>query len=173
MFISDKKTSTASDLNLLDFNMNNLSGSRRERQFKSHPCNLRGSCPIYQARTMCSQYLLVAVTACAQLHFDLADLLAPCKCHKLNFSGGRGLPRGALSEPWHRSCWHRTHPGCSLLLAQVYGSEGEQPARSWLQDSLHQQACQLLCTLFFPISSGHTLPCIVALTGITITMWVL
>lgn len=134
--------STASDLNLLDFNVNNLSGSCWEGQFKSHPCNLRGSCPIHQARQcLCSQYLLVAATACPQLYFDLADLLAPCRCHKLNFTVVEGaFPEECCQIPWHRSCWHRTHPGCSLLLARVYGSEGEQPARNH-PTSKHVSSC--------------------------------
>lgn len=85
-------------------------------------------------------------------------------------SDGRGLPRGVLSDPWHRSCWHRTHPASCSGLWQW--REGEQPAMSWLQEALNQQTCKLLCT-FFPMSSTYLQPCVVALTGITITMWVL
>lgn len=43
---------------------------------------------------------------------------------------------------------------------------------SSLQESLHQQMCQLLC-ISFPTSSSYPLLCMVALTGVTVTMWVL
>lgn len=114
----------------------------------------------------------MAVTARPKLYFHLANLLAPCKCHKLKkfWSGGRGLPREVLSDPCGRSCWHRTHPGCSLLLAWVYGSEGEQPAPCKNHStSNHVSSCEP----FFSMSPSYPLPCMAALTGITITMLVL
>lgn len=85
----------------------------------------------------------------------------------------KGSPQRSISDPWHQSCWHSTHPGCCLLLAQVCDSEGEQPAPCWLQESLHQQTYQLLYIFFFHTSSSYPRPCLVALTDITITMWVL
>lgn len=143
--------STASDLNLLDFNVNSLSGSCWEGQFKSHPCYLRGSCPIYQFWTV--SVLPVPVGGSDSLS---PAVFWPCRpsgtlqVSQAEFeSGGRGLPRGVLSDPWHQSCWHSTHAGCCLVFAQVCDSEGEQPAPCWLQESLHQQTYQLLCIFFF------------------------
>lgn len=93
--------STASDLNLLDFNVNSLSGSCWEGQFKSHPCCLRGICPIYQSWTV--SVLPVPVGGSDSLS---PAVFSPCRpsgtlqVSQAEFqSGGRGLPRGVFQIP--------------------------------------------------------------------------
>lgn len=163
--------STASDLNLLDFYVNNLSGFHWEWHFTSCPCNLRGSCPIYQARalSLCSQCLLVAVTACPQMHFGLADLLPPCRCHKLNFRVVEGVsPEGCCQIPGTDPA--STEPtqaaACFFLGSMAVKGKSQQGA------GCRNHSISKLCTFFFPCPQAthcHTW----LLIGITIIMWML
>lgn len=144
--------STVSDLNLLDFYVNNLSGSLWEGQFKSHPCNLGSSSPIYQARTV--SVLPVPISGSDS---PSQAVFSPCKpSGTLQVSQAekilewwKGSPqRGAVRSLWQVLLAQdppRLQPTSCLGLWQWRGTA------SSLQESLHQQSCQLLWTIFFHV----------------------
>lgn len=166
---------TASDLNLLDFNVNNLSGSHWEGHFTSCPCNLRGSCPIYRARTtcLCFQYLLVAVTGCPQMHFGLADLLAPCKCHKLNFRVVEGVsPEGCCQIPGTDPASTGPTQAAACFFLKSVAVKGNSQQGAGCRNHSTSKRVSSCVPFFFPCPQAthcHAW----SLTGITIMMWML
>lgn len=121
--------------------------------------------PIYRARTtcLCFQYLLVAVTGCPQMHFGLADLLAPCKCHKLNFRVVEGVsPEGCCQIPGTDPASTGPTQAAVCFFLKSMAVKGNSQQGAGCRNHSTSKRCQLLCTFFFPMSSSHTLPCMVA-----------